>query len=128
MFLLPSISILTSTRLYHRFFTVTVALSLFNLILGVENVTSALGNVSLIRVFSLRNLSKTSLYVERVTSFVRVRIMMFQLFAKRWMYMIIKIIHSSSAEFSDSNVKIKFAIITQVPGTDILVLRLLSSC
>ena len=65
-----------SNKWSHRFLTVRVALPLSDLIDGVENVTFVSGKVSLIRAFSFRNLSKISLDVERVTSFVPMWTMM----------------------------------------------------
>ena len=50
-----------SNKWLHRFLTVSVALSLSDLLDGVENVTSVSGKVSLIRVFSFRSASKISL-------------------------------------------------------------------
>ena len=69
MFLLSSISMFKSNMWSHRFLTVSAALPLSDLTVGVENVTSVSGKVSLIRVFSFRSLSKISLDVERVSSF-----------------------------------------------------------
>ena len=57
-----------------------------------------------LRIFNLRSLSKIPLDVEQVASFVGVRIMMFRLFAKGWMYMMIEVIRSSSGEFYNSKV------------------------
>ena len=102
IFLLSSISMCKSNKWLSRFLTVSVALRLPDLIVGLENITSVLGKVSLIRVFCFRSLSKISLDVERVASFVPMWTMM--CFAKDWMYMIIEIIHSSSREFPYSNV------------------------
>ena len=76
MFLLSRIFILKSNKWSHRFLTVSAALPLSDLIVGVENVTSISGKVSLIRVFSFRSLSKISLDVERVASFVPMWTMM----------------------------------------------------
>ena len=59
-----------SNKWPHRFLTVNAALPLSDLIVGVENVTSVSGKVSLIRVFSFKNFSKISLDVEWVASFV----------------------------------------------------------
>ena len=61
MFLLSSISMFKSNKWPHRFLTVSAALPLSDLIVGVENVTSVSGKVSLIRVFSFRSVSKISL-------------------------------------------------------------------
>ena len=66
MFLLSSISVFKSDKWSHRFLTVSAALPLSDLIVGVENVTSVSGKVSLRRVFSFRSLSKISQDVERV--------------------------------------------------------------
>ena len=63
-------------RWSHRFLTVSAALPLSDLIIGVENVTSVSGKVSLIIVFSFKILSKISLDVEWVASFVPTWIMM----------------------------------------------------
>ena len=52
-----------SNKWPHRFLTVSAALPLSDLIVGVENVTSVSGKVSLIRVFSFRSVSKISLYI-----------------------------------------------------------------
>ena len=60
----------------HRFFTLSAALPLSDLIVGVENVTSVSGKVSLARVFSCRSLSKISLDAEWVVSFVPMWTMM----------------------------------------------------
>ena len=65
-----------SNKWPHRFLTVNAALPLSDLIVGVENVTSVSGKVSLIRVFSFKNFSKISLDVEWVASFVPMWIMM----------------------------------------------------
>ena len=65
-----------SNKWPHRFLTVSAALPLSDLIDGVENVTSVSGKVSLIRVFSVKSLSKISLDVEWVASFVPMWIMM----------------------------------------------------
>ena len=59
-----------SNKWPHRFLTVSAALPLSDLIVGVENVTSVSGKVSLIRVFSFKSLSKIYLDVEWVASFV----------------------------------------------------------
>ena len=59
----------------HRFLTVGAALRLSDLIVGVENVASVSGKASLIRVFGFRTLDKIFLDVERVASFVPMRIM-----------------------------------------------------
>ena len=59
-----------SNKWLHRFLTVSAALPLSDLIVGVENVTSVSVKVSLIRVFSFKSLSKISLDVEWVASFV----------------------------------------------------------
>ena len=53
MFLLSSISMFKSNKWPHRFLTVRAALPLSDLIVGVENVTSVSGKVSLIRKFRL---------------------------------------------------------------------------
>ena len=55
-----------SNKWPHRFLTVSAALPLSDLIVGVENVTFVSGKVSLIKVFSCRSLSKISLDVEWV--------------------------------------------------------------
>ena len=55
-----------SIKWSHRFLTVSAALPLSDLIVGVKNVTSVSSKVSLIRVFRFRSLSKFSLDVERV--------------------------------------------------------------
>ena len=83
-----------SNKWSHRFLTVSAALPLSDLIVGNEKVTSVLGKVSLIRVFSSRSLSKIFLDVERVASFVPSYMDndLFRLFAKDWMYIIIEII------------------------------------
>ena len=52
-----------SNKWPHRFLTVSAALPLSDLIVGVENVTSVSGKVSLIRVFSFRSLVKISVDV-----------------------------------------------------------------
>ena len=65
-----------SNKWSNRFLTVSAALLLSDLIVGVENVTSVSGKVSLIRVFSFKSLSKISLDVEWVASFVPMWIMM----------------------------------------------------
>ena len=64
-----------SNKWPHRFLTVSAALPLSDLIVGVENVTSVSGKVSLIRVFSFKSLSKIYLDVEWVASFVPMWIM-----------------------------------------------------
>ena len=84
MFLLSSISMFKSNKWPHRFLTVSAALPLSDLIVGVENVTSVSGKVSLIRVFSFRSLSKISLDVERVASFVPMWTMMCSSFYEGW--------------------------------------------
>ena len=54
-----------SNNCLHRFLTVSVTLPLSDVIVGVGViVTSVSSKVSLIRVFSFRNLSKVSLDVE----------------------------------------------------------------
>ena len=55
-----------SNKWSHRFPTISAALPLSDLIVGVENVTFVSGKVSLIKVFSCRSLSKISLDVEWV--------------------------------------------------------------
>ena len=70
MFLLSRIFILKSNNWSHRFLTVSAALPLSDLLFGVENVTSVSGKVSLIRVSRFRILSKISVGVQRMTSFV----------------------------------------------------------
>ena len=47
MFLLSSISIFNSTKWLHKFVTVSVALPLSDLIVGIENVTPVSDNFSL---------------------------------------------------------------------------------
>ena len=64
MFLLSSIPMFRSTKWSHRFLTVSAALLLSNLIVGVENISSVSGKVSLIRVFFFYCLSIVSLDVE----------------------------------------------------------------
>ena len=76
MFLLSSISMFKSIKWSQRFFTDSAALPLSDLKIGVENVTSVLGKVSLIRVISFRSFFKISLHVERVASFVPMWTMM----------------------------------------------------
>ena len=70
MFLLSSISMFKFNKWLHRFHAVSAALSLSDLIVGVKNVTSVSGKVSLARLFSFRGFSKTPLDVEQVASFV----------------------------------------------------------
>ena len=65
-----------SNKWSHRFLTVSAALPLSDLIVGVENVTSVSGKVSLIRVFSFRSLSKIYQDVKRVASFIPMPTMM----------------------------------------------------
>ena len=69
----------------HRFLTVRVVLPLSDLIVGVENITSVSGKVSLIRVFSFskNRFSEISLDVERVASFVPMWTMMCFCFLRR---------------------------------------------
>ena len=59
-----------SNKCSRRFLTVSAALPLSDLIVGAENVSSVSAKVSLIKVLSFRSLSKVSLDVERVASFV----------------------------------------------------------
>ena len=59
-----------SNKWPHRFLTVSAALPLSDLIVGVENVTSVSGKVFLIRVSSFKSLFKISLDVEWVASFL----------------------------------------------------------
>ena len=66
MFQSSSTSMFKSKKWSYRFLTVSAALPLSDLIVGVENVTSVSGKVSLIRVFSFRSLSKIPLDVEEV--------------------------------------------------------------
>ena len=82
MFLLSSISVFKSDKWSHRFLTVSAALPLSDLIVGVENVTSVSGKVSLRRVFSFRSLSKISQDVERVALFVPMWTMMCSAFCE----------------------------------------------
>ena len=70
MFLFSSISTFEPNKWSHRFLTVSADLPLFHLRVGVENVTSVSSKVSWIRVLSFRSLSKISLDVERMASFV----------------------------------------------------------
>ena len=65
-----------SIKWSHRFLTVSAALPLSDLIVGVKNITSISSKVSLIRVFRFRSLSKFSLDVEQVASFVPMWTMM----------------------------------------------------
>ena len=59
-----------STDWSHKFLTVSAAVSLSDLIVGLKNVIPVSGNVSLKRVFSFRSLSEISLDVEWVASYV----------------------------------------------------------
>ena len=59
-----------SNKWPHRFLTLSAALPLSGLIVGVENVTSVSGKVFLIRVSSFKSLFKISLDVEWVASFL----------------------------------------------------------
>ena len=59
-----------SNKWSHGFLIVSAALPASGLIVGIENVTSVSGKVFLIGVFSVRSLSKISLNVEQVVSFV----------------------------------------------------------
>ena len=94
-----------STKWSHGVLTVTAAIPLADLIISVKNATSVSGKVSLIKPFSYRGLSKTSLDAERLALFVSMWTMIyFVFFAKDWIYMIIEIIHSSSGEFPYSSV------------------------
>ena len=81
MFILPSISMF---KWLHRFLTISAALPLSDLIIGIENVTSVSGKVSLIRVFRSRSLSNVSLDVERVASFVPMWTMKCSSFYEGW--------------------------------------------
>ena len=88
-----------------RFLTVSAALPLSDLIVGAENVTFVSAKVFLIKVVSFRSLSKISLDVERVASFVPMWTMTcFGFFTKDIMHMITEINHSSSEESPCSNV------------------------
>ena len=84
MFLLSSISMFKSIKWSQRFFTDSAALPLSDLKIGVENVTSVLGKVSLIRVISFRSFFKISLDVEQVASFVPMWTMMCFGFLRRF--------------------------------------------
>ena len=68
----------------HGFLTISAALPLSDLIIGIENVTSVSGKVSLIRVFRSRSLSNVSLDVERVASFVPMWTMKCSSFYEGW--------------------------------------------
>ena len=70
MFLLSSISIFNSTKWLHKFLTVSVALPLSDLIVGIENVTPVSDKFSFIKSFrSFRSYSKICLDLEQVASF-----------------------------------------------------------
>ena len=69
MFLSSSISMFKSIKWSDKFPTVSAALPLSDLVVRVHNVTPVSGNVSLVRVFSFRSLSKISLDAEQVASF-----------------------------------------------------------
>ena len=71
-----------SNKWSHRFLTVSAALPLSDLTAGTKNVISVPDKVSL-GVFSFRSLSKISLDVERVTSFVPMWTMMYFSFLGR---------------------------------------------
>ena len=69
MFLSSSISMFKFNKWSDKFPTVSAALPLSDLVVRVHNVTPVSGNVSLVRVFSFRSLSKISLDAEQVASF-----------------------------------------------------------
>ena len=69
----PCLSLISGDNL---FLTVSAALPLSDRVVGVGNATSVSGKVSLIRVFSFKSLSETSLDVEWVASFIPMWIMM----------------------------------------------------